>query len=133
MNGCECPWSVRARHRKALTFESTMCSAHSTVGRLMPEFAQELQRLIAAADRPELVGQVVDLPIVDRCRCGQDNCATFHTAPRPEGAYPPGHDCVMLDPDTGLVILDLVENQIVCVEVLDRPDVKELLDQFMPT
>jgi hypothetical protein len=45
----------------------------------------------------------------------------------------PGHSNLVLDTTSGMVVLDVVDNAIVAVEVLDRPDVKELLDRYLPT
>ncbi|HZU42947.1 MAG TPA: hypothetical protein VE994_09770 [Terriglobales bacterium] len=45
----------------------------------LPAFAAELQRLLTEAAEPELAAQVPGLAILDRCRCGDDFCATFYT------------------------------------------------------
>ena len=103
-----------------------------TVGKTMPDFAAELRQLISSSSRPELAHQVDALPLVARCRCGQANCANFYTAPPPQGAYGAGHVNVMLEPTRGLIVLDVVNDRIVGVEVLDRPDVKSSLDANIP-
>jgi hypothetical protein len=90
---------------------------------VLPEFSAELERILAAAKRSDLASQVDALPLVDRCRCGQSECAHFYTAARTAGAYGPGHENLVLD-TSGLVVLDLVDGRIVAVEVLDRQDVK---------
>jgi hypothetical protein len=93
----------------------------------LPAFATELQRLLTEQGEPELAAQVTGLMIFDRCRCGDDFCATFYTQPKPEGAYGPGHRNVALAPDEGMLILDVVAGEIACIEVLDRNDVREKL------
>jgi len=103
-----------------------------TIGELFPRFCVELQDLASSAGRPDLAGQIPTLPIVGRCTCGESNCAHFYTAPPPTAAYGPGHSCLALEPDCGLLVLDLVNDAIVAVEVLDRPDVKSLLDAALP-
>lgn len=107
----------------------------STIRSVFPEFAHELADLVAASERPDLASQVAGLSIVDRCHCGQSDCAHFYTAPRPKGAYGPGHYNVRLPAatGTGLIVLDVVRDQIVGVEVLGRSDVKRPLDRFLPT
>jgi hypothetical protein len=45
----------------------------------LPEFAVELERLLARAGEPELASQVLGLVIVDRCRCEDSFCSSFHT------------------------------------------------------
>src|SRR5262245_25067776 len=106
--------------------------APSKVVELFPAFADELQRLVERSARPDLAEQVRDLPVVGRCQCGDDNCAHFYTAPPPAGAYGVGHSNVLLAAEQGLVVIDVMGNRIVAVEVLDRPDVKVLLDRYIP-
>jgi hypothetical protein len=93
----------------------------------LPAFAHELQRLLAEAGEPKLAAQVPTLRVFGRCSCGDDFCSTFYTQPKPEGAYGPHHRNVVLAPDEGTVILDIVGEQVCCVEVLDRPEIREKL------
>jgi hypothetical protein len=94
---------------------------------VLPDLAAELQRLLTEAGETELAGQVPGLAILDRCRCGDDFCATFYTQPRPQGSYGPGHRNVALTPEEGMLILDVVGDKIACVEVLYRDDVRKKL------
>ena len=80
----------------------------------------------------ELAQQVASLTVVDRCSCGSDSCAMFYTAPKPYGAYGPGHRNVALSPERGSLILDVVDGQIKAVEVLDREEVQKVLNQVTP-
>ena len=75
----------------------------------------------------ELAAQVKRLVIVDRCRCGDDFCASFYTQPKPEGAYGLGHRSMELEPAEGMLILDLVNGTIVQVEVLYRNEIRDKL------
>jgi len=104
----------------------------ATLGEILPNFCAELQGLIRSCGREDLVEQVPDLPLVARCRCGSRDCALFYTAEPPGGAYGAGHSNVVLSPDTGIVVLDLMHDTIVKVEVLDRPDVTVPLDAALP-
>jgi hypothetical protein len=103
-----------------------------TVDEIFPAFAAELESLTAQAGRNDLVQQIRDLPVLDRCDCGQGNCAHFYTAPKPTGSYGPGHSNVMLPATRGLIVYDVVDGRIAAIEVLDRPDVKEVLDRYLP-
>ncbi len=98
----------------------------------LPAFATELQQLLTDRGEPELAAQVPGLAILDRCRCGDDFCATFYTQPKPEGSFGPGHRNVVLTPDEGMLVLDVVTGEIACVEVLDRKDVRQKLDEVLP-
>jgi hypothetical protein len=99
---------------------------------VLPGLAEELSALLAEQGHTGLARQVQDLRVFDRCRCGDDNCATFYTAPPPEGAWGPGHTNVVVEKAKGLVVLDVVHDKIVCVEVLDRSDVMEPLLRAVP-
>jgi hypothetical protein len=98
----------------------------------LPEFAAELRQLLVEKGEPELASQVPALAIHDRCRCGDSFCSTIYTQPKPDGAYGPGHRNVALTPEEGMLILDVVGGVIMCVEVLDREDVRWKLDEVLP-
>lgn len=102
------------------------------VADLFPAFLAELQTLLLREKRPDLSQQLGQLPVVDRCRCGDADCSHFYTAPKPSGSYGPGHENLMLPTKQGLVVVDLVDGTIVGIEVLDRPDVKVALDRYLP-
>jgi hypothetical protein len=63
------------------------------------------------------------LTIVERCRCGDDFCASFYTQPKPKESYGPGHDSMELEPTEGMLILDIVDGRIAHVEILHRNDI----------
>jgi hypothetical protein len=98
----------------------------------LPAFAAELRQLLTERGEPELAAQVPGLAILDRCRCGDDICATIYTKPKPVGGFGPGHRNVRLMPDEGMLILDVVAGEIACVEVLDRDDVRRKLLSVFP-
>ncbi len=100
----------------------------------MPELASELQTLLNERGEAALAAQVRDLHLVDRCRCGDDFCATLYLAPRPVGSWQDlgQHRNLMLNAEQGMIVLDLVDDRIVCVEVLDRPEVREKLVRVLP-
>jgi hypothetical protein len=94
-----------------------------------PALAGELTELLQTEGQTDLVGQVASLCICDRCRCGDDFCATFYTAAKPKGAFGPGHETVPL---SASLILDLVDRRIVSVEVLYRNEVRRRLHELFP-
>jgi hypothetical protein len=98
------------------------------LARVLPAFAAELRQLLAEQGEHELASQVPALAIADRCRCGDDFCATFYTQPKTKDGFGPGHRNVRLMPEEAMLILDVVDGEIACVEVLDRADVREKLD-----
>lgn len=98
----------------------------------LPDFATELTSALCQQGATDLALQVRTLPLIDRCRCGDDFCATFYTAPRQAGAYGAGHENVEVEATIGMTILDVVHGKICCVEVLYRPDVQQALLAVLP-
>lgn len=98
----------------------------------MPELVPELERLLTQENKSVLAAQVRGLRIVDRCRCGDDFCATSYTAPRPDRGFGPGHSTIALVPETGELNVDAVGPCIVQVEVLFRDEVKARIHAAVP-
>ena len=98
----------------------------------LPELADELSTLLTASGHNDLAKQIADLTIVSRCHCGDDFCATFYTKPKPSGAYGAGHRNVVLEPKQGMIVLDVVDGAIACVEVLYRDEIRRKLLEAMP-
>jgi hypothetical protein len=51
----------------------------------MPAFSVELKRLLLAANESMLASKIDGLSLVEKCRCQDDFCASFYTAPKPRG------------------------------------------------
>ena len=102
------------------------------LARALPDFAAELEESLRDQGRADLASQVATLPLVERCRCGDDFCATFYTVTKPAGAYGPGHSNLVVESCEGTIILDLMNDEIHCVEVLYRPDVQKELFTVLP-
>jgi len=99
---------------------------------LLSDLAGELKTLLIQEKELALAEQVSKLQIVDRCRCGDDFCATFYTKPRPKKSYGTGHRSIMLEPKDGILILDVENNNISCIEVLYRDEIRKMLHSFLP-
>jgi hypothetical protein len=98
---------------------------------VLPKFAEEIEELLSK-NEPKLASQVASLAIVDRCRCREDFCAAFYVEPKPLGAYGPGHRNVDLEPENGMIILDVVNDRIMQVEVLYRDEVRQAIQIAIP-
>jgi hypothetical protein len=86
-----------------------------------PTLADQLRGALLADQETTLAASVDSLTAVALCPCGDDFCQSFYTAPKPDGAYGPGHRNVLLNPPwVGYLILDVVKDEIVFVEVLYR-------------
>jgi hypothetical protein len=70
--------------------------------------------------------------IVDRCRCGDDFCATFYTGPKPQGRYGTNHQSVEAVSEEGMIVLDVVGGQIMKVEVLFRDEIRDQFHSILP-
>jgi hypothetical protein len=100
---------------------------------LLPTFADELQTLLGVAGRAGLAAQVPSLELVDRCRCNDDFCGTFYTVTPPKGAWGPGHYTVALaEAEVGMINVDVLNDRIVEVEVLWRPEIRDALAGALP-
>jgi hypothetical protein len=97
-----------------------------------PQLSEELQELLRSDGETTLAAQVPKLTIVDRCRCGDDFCATFFTKPKPAGAHGPSLRTISLQPKKGMLVLDVVEGVIAQVEVLYRDDIRQKLLAMFP-
>jgi hypothetical protein len=95
------------------------------VREVYPELIAELERLLAAEGERHLAIVVRDIRMVAECGCRDDFCQSIRTAEHPPGTpYGPGHRNVILDPEEGMLILDVVNERIVYVEILYRPPMK---------
>jgi hypothetical protein len=94
----------------------------------LPALSDELVKLLREANESALADQIVDLEIVDKCRCGDDFCSSIYTAPKPSGTWGPFHRNISLHPSEGMLILDVVDERISYIEVLDRDDIRSALN-----
>ncbi len=102
-----------------------------TLGESLPNLVDELTVLLDREGEPELAKQLWGLPLIDRCRCGDDFCATIYTAARSD------RKCgfrgnIALHPEEGSLILDLPDQRIVCIEILYRDEIREKVLTFLP-
>jgi hypothetical protein len=100
---------------------------------IFPSLSQELQGLLVEQDESNLAAQVPQLRVVEGCRCGDDLCSTLLCSTEAEDGYGPGHRSVALTPKTGMLILDVVDEKIACVEVLYRDEIRAQLLVAFPT
>jgi len=98
------------------------------VAEMLPAFASELESLLAASGHLELAHSCAELEFVAPCGCSDDSCAGFYTAPKPSAPWASGHRNLVLSPARGMVVVDVVDGRITFVEVLDRKDVRDVLD-----
>jgi hypothetical protein len=49
----------------------------------------------------------------------------------PNGAWGPGHENVALEPEQGMIILDVIDRKIGMIEILGRNDIRLSLDAVM--
>ena len=93
---------------------------------VLPDLLEEIVYLAKQVGADPLEGQLRALKIESVCDCGDENCASFATAPVVKVA-----NFVELQSMEGQLIFDLdAENQVCFIEVLGRPDVKYLLEEY---
>lgn len=95
---------------------------HPLVREVYPDLVAELARLLEAEGERHLSILAHDIRLFAPCECRGDFCQSFHTYDHPSGTpYGPGHRNIMLDPEQGMLILDVLHERIVYVEILERP------------
>ena len=103
-----------------------------TLSEELPELSAELQKLLNQAGEPTLAASVPQLPIVDRCRCGDDFCATFNVKYTRTGDSGIARNSIPLDPEEGMIIVDVVNGELVSIEVLYRDKIRQKLLALFP-
>jgi len=93
---------------------------------VLPDLVEEIVFLLRQTDAAALETQLRGLKIESICDCGDENCASFATAPEVKVSRVVELECL-----EGHLIIDLnADDQICFVEVLGRPDVKYLLEEY---
>src|SRR5258707_15631697 len=92
---------------------------------VLPDLLEEMAYLVKQQGADPLEPKLRALRIESICDCGDENCASFATAPEVKVA-----STVELQAMEGFLIVDLnAANEICFIEVLHRPDVKYLLEE----
>jgi hypothetical protein len=99
------------------------------ISEVLPDLLEEMIHLLQGTGAEPLEEQLRRLRIESVCDCGDENCASFATA-----AEVKVDSVVELQAIEGYLIIDLNAAQQVCfIEVLGRPDVKYLLEEYADT
>ena len=93
----------------------------------VPALAEALRDGLIAVGERALADSVGTLRVAGRCQCGQADCGTFYAKPRDEWFGQQLEQVVAEVP--GLIALDTLRGEIVCVEFLGRADVVAFLDR----
>ncbi|MFE2279693.1 hypothetical protein ACFXAE_21145 [Streptomyces sp. NPDC059454] len=100
---------------------------HPLVHDVFPDLVAELTTLLEDEREHEPAIVVRDVRLVAMCDCGDDFCQSIRTAAHPKGKpYGEGHRCVPLSPSEGMLVLDVVDGRIMCIEILDRAPMRRL-------
>jgi hypothetical protein len=95
---------------------------------VLPDFVEEVAYLLGQSGAAPLTEQLRALRIESICDCGDDSCSSFATADEVKV-----HRTIELDATEGHLIVDLnAADQICFIEVLARPDIKYLLEEYYP-
>ena len=96
---------------------------------LLPDLAEQIFHDLRQLKRNDLAGQVMNLRIVDRCRCGSEACGTFYTQEAEFRKRTPTHgNDIMLNCGANVTEVD---GRIVEIETLD-PQVNRTLCRLIP-
>jgi hypothetical protein len=89
---------------------------------VLPGLAAELERSLGELGRPDLAEQVVSLRIRAVCPCEVEGCGSFSTALPMKRWFRRGKQVPVGD-----LVVDTIDGEIVFVEVLGRPDLRDAL------
>ncbi|MBV1911781.1 MAG: hypothetical protein KUG78_20985 [Kangiellaceae bacterium] len=96
----------------------------------MPFLAKELVEGLSDIGEQTLANSISDLKIIDRCRCDSQGCGTFYTMNKEIWS---GKKLKQVIPEVkGLYAIDVFENNIACIEIMERSDVAEQLISSYP-
>ncbi len=96
------------------------------ISEVLPDFLEDVVYLLSQTGEAALGPHVRTLRIESLCDCGHEECASFATA-----AEVKVDRTVELQAMEGILLLDLnADNQVCFIEILGRPDVKYLLDDY---
>jgi hypothetical protein len=90
------------------------------VRELLPELAAELEQGLRERGRPDLAEQVTSLRVRVVCPCEVEGCGSFYTALPMKRWFRRG-----MQVPVGDLVVDAIDGEIVFVEVLGRPDVRD--------
>jgi hypothetical protein len=100
--------------------------ASPLISEVLPDLLEEIVHLLQGTGAEGLEQQLRKLKIESICDCGDDNCSSFATAAEVKVA-----SVVELQPIEGYLIIDLNAAEEICfLEILGRPDVKYLLEEY---
>jgi hypothetical protein len=99
---------------------------------VLPGLASELEVLLRSDEESKLADQIDSLVVVDRCRCDIDSFATIYNVSKPEGAWGPTHRNIVLDVPEGMTVVDVLDERIVCIEILDRDEITAQVLNLFP-
>jgi hypothetical protein len=97
-----------------------------------PDLASELQERLTAASEFALADSIPTLRIHHRCECSDDQCAMLYTIRDTRPAGGPTHREFAFDSVGGMLVVDVEQDRITCIEVLFRPDVRRRLVELVP-
>lgn len=100
--------------------------ASPLISEVLPDLLEEIVLLLQGTGAEGLEQQLRRLRVESICDCGDDNCSSFATAAEVKVA-----GVVELQPIEGYLIIDLNAAEEICfLEILGRPDVKYLLEEY---
>jgi hypothetical protein len=96
------------------------------ISEVLPDFLEEVVYLLRQNGDVALGEQMRTLRIESMCDCGHEECSSFATA-----AEVKVDRTVELQAMEGVLLIDLDAQDRICfIEILSRPDVKYLLDDY---
>ena len=85
----------------------------------LPQMASEVRRALVECGEYALVDQVETLWVCDRCRCGNEDCATLYTSPEERPTASERAIGARLPAAGGYILIEVADEHIVSIEAFD--------------
>lgn len=99
------------------------------LAQVLPDLTEELSRGIASLGHEKLAASVYTIEIIERCKCEEPGCVTFFCVPKVSAPLPDRCNRIVA-PAWGVTCVQYFDQQITWVEVLGRPEDREILDKY---
>jgi hypothetical protein len=100
------------------------------LAKLMPFLAVEIEEGLLHLGETELASSVSELEVISRCMCDSKNCGTFYTMDKSRWSGKKLRQVVPMV--NGLYAIDIFEEEIACIEIMDRENVAKKLIELYP-
>lgn len=102
------------------------------LGDVLPELTDALESAFESDGMSQLAQSSTTLVVWDCCRCDDDGCATVYTEDKDLWLEQTLDRVIPSGSISGLLCVHVLATRIVCLELLNRPDLRRKLVEALP-